>query len=416
MQHGAQETGCSMAIRRRTWRTNGKALSAYVVDYRDIDGKRRNKQFPTRKAAEDWAAQTHIDVKHGIHIPDAESVTVEHAGKLWLAACKKTLVQSSYERNRQHVDLHIVPLIGTTRLNQLNAPAVRAFEDRMRATGRSAPLTKAVLVSLGTMLADAGERGLTVTNAVRNLKRTRGKRRGGASEKPKKPLAIGEDIPHPNEVAAILKAATGHARRLAMFSLLAFTGLRGSELRGLRWQDVDLVGSRVTVSQRADAWKTIAQPKSAAGYRTIPLPPGVVKALKEWKLQCPKSKLGLVFPSELGGVMEHQRIVSRQWQPLQIKAGVALPFLDQHGKRVEKKDGKPVMAAKYSGLHALRHFYASWCAARREDGGLGLPLKTVQVRMGHSTLAMTADTYGHLFPSTDDAEVLAAGERALMGV
>jgi integrase len=80
-------------------------------------------------------------------------------------------------------------------------------------------------------------------------------------------------------------------------------------------------------------------------------------------------------------------------------------------------NGKPIpaMAPKYSGLHALRHFYCSWCAARRQDGGLGLPLKTVQARMGHSTLAMTADRYGHLFPSQDDAEVLAAGEKALMG-
>ena len=73
-----------------------------------------------------------------------------------------------------------------------------------------------------------------------------------------------------------------------------------------------------------------------------------------------------------------------------------------------------MIRAKYPGLHALRHFFASWCAARPQDGGLGLPLKTVQVRMGHSTLAMTADTYGHLFPSQDDAEVLAAGEAALM--
>jgi integrase len=65
--------------------------------------------------------------------------------------------------------------------------------------------------------------------------------------------------------------------------------------------------------------------------------------------------------------------------------------------------------------HALSHFFCSWCAARPQDGGLGLPLKTVQVRMGHSTLAMTADRYGHLVPSQDDAEVLATGERALMG-
>src|SRR6202008_2883837 len=90
--------------------------------------------------------------------------------------------------------------------------------------------------------------------------------------------------------------------------------------------------------------------------------------------------------------------------------------LDDKGKPIHGQDGMLVMRAKYSGLHALRHFYASWCAARPQDGGLGLPLKTVQVRMGHSTLAMTADTYGHLFPSNDDAEVLAAGERVPHGV
>jgi hypothetical protein len=88
--------------------------------------------------------------------------------------------------------------------------------------------------------------------------------------------------------------------------------------------------------------------------------------------------------------------------------------LDDDGKPVIGEDKQPVMRAKYPGLHALRHFYCSWCAARPQDGGLGLPLKTVQVRMGHSTLAMTADTYGHLFPSQDEAELLAAGEAALM--
>ena len=57
------------------------------------------------------------------------------------------------------------------------------------------------------------------------------------------------------------------------------------------------------------------------------------------------------------------------------------------------------------------------CRARPvpQDGGLGLPLKTVQTRLGHATLTMASGTYGHLSPTTDDAEVLAAGERALMG-
>jgi integrase len=68
---------------------------------------------------------------------------------------------------------------------------------------------------------------------------------------------------------------------------------------------------------------------------------------------------------------------------------------------------------KYTGLHALRHFYASWCINRRADGGLELPPKTVQARLGHASIVMTLDRYGHLFPSKDDGAELAEAERAV---
>jgi len=56
-------------------------------------------------------------------------------------------------------------------------------------------------------------------------------------------------------------------------------------------------------------------------------------------------------------------------------------------------------------MHALRHFYASWCINRREDGGLGLPAKNVQTRLGHASITITLDTYGHLFPTVDAGEL-----------
>ena len=71
--------------------------------------------------------------------------------------------------------------------------------------------------------------------------------------------------------------------------------------------------------------------------------------------------------------------------------------------------------AKYTGLHTLRHFYASWLINRREDGGLGLTPKLVQERLGHSTIGMTFDVYGHLFPRGDDGAGLAAAEKCLLG-
>ena len=95
--------------------------------------------------------------------------------------------------------------------------------------------------------------------------------------------------------------------------------------------------------------------------------------------------------------IEHHKNVVRALRPVLIAAGLT----DQAGK------------PKYTGLHALRHFYASWCINRTEDGGLGLPAKIVQARLGHSNIAMTLDTYGHLFPQEDTDKALAAAERAL---
>ncbi|MBO0661817.1 tyrosine-type recombinase/integrase [Jiella sp. CQZ9-1] len=91
-----------------------------------------------------------------------------------------------------------------------------------------------------------------------------------------------------------------------------------------------------------------------------------------------------------------------------IRAGVAVDTAERD------KKGRAILAAKYTGMHSLRHFYASWLINRKEDGGLGLPPKVVQERMGHSTITMTMDVYGHLFPRGDDADELAAAEAALL--
>jgi integrase len=428
-----------MAIRQRKWKWKGKAKSAWVVDYFDLKGKRRLKTFKTKRAAEDFGAFTRVDIRRGVHIADSDSISVAEAGRLWLETGKENgLVRSSLKQNREHLELHIAPFIGDVKLTRLSVPAIRAFETDLRANGRSPAMTKKVLSSLGGIIADALERGRVMHNPVREMRANRGKRRTKATRERKKPLAVGVDIPTPAEIKAILHAARGF--RWAFFATAALAGLRASELRGLRWVDVDLPKATITVRQRADAWGGIDQPKSEAGHRTVPVPALlVVNALKEWKLACPLRNTGrkdpdgepikelhYVFPTGQGRVESHSNLVQRHWWPLQLAAGVSVPVLDDDGTPIMKtdKNGKPlldeagkpipVMAPKYKGLHALRHFFCSWCAARPQDGGLGLPLKTVQVRMGHSTLAMTADRYGHLFPSQDDAEVLAAGERALM--
>lgn len=70
--------------------------------------------------------------------------------------------------------------------------------------------------------------------------------------------------------------------------------------------------------------------------------------------------------------------------------------------------------ANYTGLHSLRHFYASWLINRKEDGGLGLPTKMVQEWLGHASIVMTMDVYGNLFPQTDDGTELARAADILL--
>ena len=192
-----------------------------------------------------------------------------------------------------------------------------------------------------------------------------------------------------------MEAAKGRWRPIIL--TMIFTGLRASELRGLRWADVDLDKRELHVRQRADRYNVMGNPKSESGERAVPLTPIVVNTLREWKLACPKSSLGIVFPTGAGRVDNHANILHRGLWPIEIAAGVITP------------EGRP----KYA-MHAFRHFYASWCINRRADGGLELPAKVVQERLGHSSILMTMDVYGHLFPRGDDAEELAAAERSLL--
>jgi integrase len=259
-------------------------------------------------------------------------------------------------------------------------------------------------------VADAHEAGYVAQNVVRRI--TNRKKKKTKAEQRRK-LKVGVDIPTPAEVKAIAGKLEGRWRPLILTAL--FTGLRASELRGLRWSDVDLSKGEIHVHQRADRYNKIDAPKSEAGERTVPLPPMVTNALREWKLACPNGKLGLVFPNGAGNIENHANIISRGLIPVQIAAGVCEIVKDDDGKVVLDGKGEPVRKAKYEGLHALRHFFASWCINRKADGGLELPGKVVQERLGHSSIAMTMDTYGHLFPRGDDAAELAAAERLLLG-
>jgi len=387
-----------MSVRKREWVSpQGEAREAWVVDYVDGSGKRRNKNFKLKRDADAYANRVNAEVRAGTHTPDSISPTVAEAGQLWLQTSENAgLERATLNSYREHLNLHIAPLIGGIRLSQLTVPMVRAFEDKLR-IDRSPAMVRKAVGSLSMILSDAHERGLVAQNVVRGLrsKRSRG-REQRADRRQKGKLKVGVDIPTPAEIRVLIPHLEGRWRPLFLTAI--FTGLRASELRGLRWSDVDLKRGEVHVRQRVDRFGRVGALKSESAERAVPLPPILINTLREWKLACPKGPLDLVFPNGIGNPEGPTNVLHRGLHPMMIAAGLTTT------------NGE----AKYTGLHALRHFFASWCINRRIDGGLELPLKVVQARMGHSTIAMTADVYGHLFPRGDDSAELAAAEKFLV--
>ena len=406
-----------MSIRKRVWSSGETTTTAWIVDYTSTDpatGKRRrhNKNFPTKNAAREWwESHAAPAIRMGTHTAPSQSPTVAEAAELWLRRVElDQRERSTFDQYAGHVTHHVKPLLGEKKLADLTRPGIEDFRDQLlnRQWARddtsvehkiSRTTAKKVLTSLKSVLREAQRRGLVAQNVAEHVRIDTGKRTQRRPE-------VGQDIPSPEEIRAILAAASGRWRPLIVTAI--FTGLRASELRGLLWSNVDLENRMIRVRQRADKYGAIGSLKSASARRDIPLTPMVINTLGEWRGDCPKGELGLVFPTGAGKIESLGNIVNRGFGPMQIAAGVA------NDTGTKDDDGNRILKPKY-GMHALRHFYASWQINCKSAGGLELPGKVVQTRLGHASIGITFDTYGHLFPDGDDHfEALAEAERALL--
>jgi integrase len=372
----------------------------YRVSYYDRNKKRRNRSFPTKKLADAFKLKVEVELSQGVHTPDGGSFTVKQAGDAWIETAENNgLERSTIRPYRNHMDLHIGPLIGHVKLSRLTTPDVERFKDDLLKT-RSRAMVKKVLGSLKMLLSDAQRVGNVAQNVALPVTLVdRGR------EKTK------VEIPTKQELNGLVGGASSHGDGVrALLVTAALSGLRSSELRGLAWSSVDLKTGMIQVDRRADQWGKMGSPKSEAGRRGVPVPGMVVNALREWKTACPKGLHDLVFPNGVGKVESHSNIVNRIFNPIQLGLGLH----DESVPSELSEDGLKFspLKARY-GFHSLRHFYASLII---EEGFIP---KRVQELMGHSTIQMTMDTYGHLFtdPEGDrshlksmEAGLLAAGK------
>ena len=374
-----------MSVRKRAWITRkGERKEAWIVDYTDSDGDRHIETFEKKRDADAYHAKVRVDVRQGMHTAPSKSSTIIEAAETWIRRVEANgRERSTVRQYRQHIDIHIVPRLGRIKVAELTRAKVEQFRDGLL-EGMSRPLARKVLTSLKSLLRAVNHAHVAADVTIARAARA------------ERTLEAGRDFPTPAEVKRLIGAAPDLKRKTLLLTA-ALTGLRASELRGLRWGDVDLRAGEIQVRQRADRFGQIGAPKSASSVRTVPIPPEVMNSMKEWKLACPKGEEGLVFPSSTGAIEHHSNML-RSLEPVMTAAGV----VDREG------------APKYA-LHAFRHFFASWCINPKDRGGRELPPKVVQQLLGHSSIVLTMDVYGHLFPRGDDRAELAAAASALLG-
>lgn len=387
-------------VKKRTWTTSaGEKKEAFRVSYTDRSGKRQHKQFPLKRDADAYRIKVEAEIAQGIHTPDARSVTVSEAADVWLASCEASgCDRGTLKTYREIANRHIKPQIGAEKLSRLSAPRVVEFRDAMMLTRSHVMAGKAVR-HLSMILAEAMRRGLVAQNVARAVKV---KRPRGEQQK----LAKRAEIPPTEHLRAMLEAAdrlsNEDPRLPVLLRVVMLAGFRASEVRGFAWSGADLKAPALSVTQRADRWCDIGPPKSNAGQRTIPIGPGLATTLKAWKLRCPPSQLGLMFPNARGGVIDQKGFVGLLLK-LQVAAGLAVDTGNFDRK------GRTVWKLRYD-WHHLRHVAASnWL----NDG---IDLKRLQTWIGHENIQLTIDVYGHLIVDAKKDAALAAGaEAALLG-
>lgn len=164
-----------------------------------------------------------------------------------------------------------------------------------------------------------------------------------------------------------------------IFKTIAFGGTRPGEALGLSWENVDFQRGGIRIAQDVDDDGSIGLLKTRAAYRFINMPDNYMRQLRWWRLLCPKSKDDLVFPNWSGKVEFLSNLNRRGWQPLLLEAEIV------------DADGKHKYPPK-----SLRHARASL------EIHSGANPKEIQRLMGHSSIRVTYDVYGHLFEEHED--------------
>jgi integrase len=369
-KHAGIETRHSRSCRSRKGEKCScrPTFQAHVWSRRE--GKRIRKTFKTFGDAKTWRADA-VQALQRNAMRSPTRTTLREEAEVWLAGIKdgsistrsgdeyKPAVIRGYERGLRK---RILPELGAERLSEITHLDLQDLAERMLKAGDDPATVRNTLMPLRSLYRRALKRGLVAVNPTLGL------------ELPA-PRGTRDRIASPAEAAKLLDALEAWPSTegdVALWATALYAGLRRGELQGLRLEDVDLSEGVIRVER---SWDEVERrpiaTKSRAGRRTVPIPAVLRRYLAAHHLRTPRRE-GLIFARPSGEPFIASNLRTRgltAWR----QAGLA-----------------PI------GLHEARHTYASLMIAA------GVNAKALTEYMGHSSITVTFDRYGHLMPGNEE--------------
>jgi len=352
-------------------RKDGSWMARYTVQ---TSAGRKRKVIYAKSQAEARRKLTEAiaDRDRGLNY-DSEGLTVGEYLARWLEdsvrGSVKITTHASYDAL---VRLHICPTVGGTKLAALTAAHVQTLYRRKLDEGLAPKTVKYIHTTLHRALKQAVRWGLVPRNAAADADPPR------VSTPEMRPLS-------PTQAGTLLQTAKGN-RLEALYVLAVTTGIRQGELLGLGWEDVDLESRTVRVRRTltlAKGGPRLTEPKTPKSRRQIRLTTGAVDTLERHRERQEAEQAaaggawnawGLVFCTRRGTPIRRDNLHDKHWKPLLRRAG--LPDIR---------------------FHDLRHTCATLLLTK------GIHPKVVSEMLGHSSIAITLDTYSHVIPGMQEA-------------
>jgi integrase len=329
----------------------------------------------TKKEAQIEAAKIIAAASKGEYVDGSKETVAEFVTRWLRDWATANTSNKTYSRYEELLRLHLVPHLGTKRIQRLRATDLQSlYATLQRDKGLAARTVLHVHRAVHRMLRHAAQWGVVHQNAATLV------------DAPSVQEAE-IDILTPGEVQAVLRTLKGQPI-YALATVALGTGMRRGEMLALRWQDVDMNDAVLRVERSLEQTTkhglVFKAPKTKHGRRTVTLPPTTVTELRtHWRLQQEfrlatgqgRANDGLVF-SENDGSPRSPNAVTKAWSKAMEKAGIEAT------------------------LHSLRHTHASTLIAS------GLDVLTISRRLGHGSPAITLKVYGHLFKTDDRAAAI----------